>query len=115
MRLIALLLIFVTSPAFSSDKVIEIMNAAPAECKSAFINYQKEIANGYLAHKKRIWLHDIEQLLKVRAVIISEGANNSQEYFDEILARKVIFLFSEDDLLTEQRSRVTDIKEVFMT
>lgn len=43
------------------------------------------------------------------------NANNPQEYFDEILARKVIFLFSEDDLLTDQRSRVTDIKEIFMT
>ena len=115
MRLIALFFIFATCSTFASDKAIEIIKAAPPECKSDFINYQKELANGYLAHKKKVWLDDIEQLLKVRSSIISEGAINSQVSFDELLARKVISLFAQNDLLTEQRSRVSDIKEIFMT
>jgi hypothetical protein len=115
MRIIALFFIFVTYSSIASDQAIEIMNAAPSECKSDFINYQKELANGYLAHQKKHWLDDIDQLLKIRRSLISEGAINSQVYFDELLARKVLLLFSQNDLLIEQRSRISDIKEIFMT
>jgi len=115
MRIITLLFIFITYSASAGDKAIEIMNAAPPECKADFIKYQKELANGYLAHQKRMWLDDIDQLLKVRDSIISEGAINSQVYFDKLLIDKVLLLFIQDDVLTGQKSRISNIKEIFMT
>ena len=115
MRIIILFFIFAAYSAIASDKAIEIMNAAPSECKSDFVNYQKELANGYLAHQKKMWLDEIEQSLKVRSSIISEGAISSQVYFDKLLVEKVILLFSQNDVLTEQRSRISNLKEIFMT
>ena len=105
MRIITLFFIFATYSAIASDKAIEIMNAAPSECKS----------DGYLAHQKKMWLDEIEQSLIVRSSIISEGAISSQVYFDKLLAEKVALLFSQNDVLIEQRSRISNLKELFMT
>jgi len=115
MRIITLFLLITSFSTVASDKAHEIMNAATPECKPDLINYQKEVANGYLAHKKKIWLDEIDQLLIVRRSIISEGAINSQVYFDDLLAEKVVLLFLQNDLLAEQKSRVSNIKETFMT
>jgi len=111
-RLSVLLLIFFSFPIVADEKTIGISST---DCHAEVTISNEVITKDFTLHVKRLTLDKIDALLKIRIVIINEGAIKSQRKFDELLALELSMLFVNNAMLEEQRGSITRIKEILLT
>ena len=115
MRLSVLFLIIFSLPIVASDKIDKLIKMSSPDCQIEVTKFNDEIKKDFPIHIKRMALDKIDALLKIRIVIIDEGAIKSQEKFDELLALELSALFFNNEILEEQRGSITRIKEILLT
>ena len=113
MKILALFILVFSIPSFANgaDQIDEFIEKTAPECKSNVIELKSLITTGFASHLNRLLLNDIEESLKIRDLLISEGAVLSQAILDEKLASKLSNLLGNNYIIEEQRASLAKIKE----